>query len=133
VITVQREFCGQFRTAGSAYYSTKLANSTNKPKTTRNIIKTITNNQKKSNSMIMMEVEGKLTTHHQTIAEKFNTYYIPVADNITNIPAQNATDDSIKNDPPSYLYSAFQQSFSSIKLKNTPNRKIEKNYYRTKT
>jgi hypothetical protein len=33
----------------------------------------------------MMEIEGKLTTHHQkSIAEKFNTYYISVADKITN-------------------------------------------------
>jgi len=31
-----------------------------------------------------MEIEGKLTTHRQTIGEKFNTYYISVADNITN-------------------------------------------------
>jgi len=33
--------------------------------------------------MPVMEIEGKLTTHRQTIAEKFNTYYISVAD-ITN-------------------------------------------------
>jgi hypothetical protein len=34
--------------------------------------------------MPVMDTEGKLTTHRQTIAEKFNTYYISVADNITN-------------------------------------------------
>jgi len=66
------------------YYSAKLTNSTNKPKTTWNIIKAITYNQKRSNSMPVMEIEGKLTTHRQTIAEKFNIYYISVADNITN-------------------------------------------------
>jgi len=31
-----------------------------------------------------MEIEGKLKTHHQSFAEKFNTYYISVADNIAN-------------------------------------------------
>jgi signal recognition particle subunit SEC65 len=56
--------------AKKLYYSTKLTNSTNKPKTTWNIIKVITNNQKKSNSMPLMEIEAKLTTHRQTTAEK---------------------------------------------------------------
>ena len=68
----------------------------------------------------MMEIEGKLTTHHQTIAEKFKTYYISAADNITNNnQAKNTIDDSHKEDPLNYLYSTFQQSFTSIKLKNT--------------
>jgi hypothetical protein len=115
------------------YYSAKVTNSTNKPKTTWNIIKTITNNQKKSNNMLMLEIEGKLTTHHQTIVEEFNTYYISVADNITNNnPAKNTIDDLNKKGPLSYLYPAFQQSFTSIKLKNTTSGEIEKKYYRTK-
>ena len=50
------------------YYNNKLANSTNKPKTTWNIIKTITNNKKNFNN-ILMEIDGKITTH-QSIAEK---------------------------------------------------------------
>jgi len=70
--------------AKKLYYSAELTNSTNKPKKTWNIIKAITNNQKKSNSMPVMEIEGKLTTHCQTTAENFNTYYISAADNITN-------------------------------------------------
>jgi hypothetical protein len=91
------------------------------------IIKTATNNQNKSNSMLMMEIEGELTTHHQTIAEKFNTYYISVADNITNNnQAKDTVDDLNKKDPLHYLYSAFQQSFTSIKLKNTTTGEIEK-------
>jgi hypothetical protein len=119
-----------------------------KPKTTWNIIKTITNNHKKSNSMLMMEIEGKLTTHHQSIAEKFNTYYISVANNIINSnqaknttddpqnttddpqnttdDTQNTTDDPNKTDPISYLYSAFQQPFANIRLKSTTTGEIEK-------
>jgi hypothetical protein len=31
-----------------------------------------------------MEIDGKFTTHYQTTAEKFNSYYVSVADNITN-------------------------------------------------
>ena len=74
-----------------------------------------------------MEIEGKHTTHHQSIAEKFNTYYISVADNITNNnQAKNTIDDLHKKDPLNYLYSAFQQSFTNIKLKNTTTGEIEK-------
>jgi len=75
----------------------------------------------------MMEIDGKITTHHQTTAEEFNNYYISVADNITNNnPVNNTIDDLNKNDPLNYLYSAFQQSFTNIKLKNTTTGKIEK-------
>jgi hypothetical protein len=74
-----------------------------------------------------MEIEGKLTTHHQTIAETYNTCYISVADNIKkNNPAKNTTDDLNDKDPLSYLYSAFQRSFTSIKLKNTTIGEIQK-------
>ena len=77
--------------------------------------------------MPVMETEGKLTIHRQTIAEKFNTYYFSVADNITkNSQTNNTIDNSNKKDPLSYLYSAFQQSFTSIKLKNTTTGEIEK-------
>jgi len=74
-----------------------------------------------------MEIEWKLTAHRQSIVEKFNTYYISAADNITNNnQANNTIDDLHKKDPLSYLYSAFQQSFTNIKLKNTTIGEIEK-------
>jgi hypothetical protein len=77
--------------------------------------------------MLIMEIEGKLTTHRQTIVEKFNTCYISVADNIQkNNPAKNTIDDLNDKDPLSYLYSAFQRYFTSIKLKNTTTGEIEK-------
>jgi len=82
-------------------------------------------NQKKSNGMPVMEIEGKLTTHRQTIAEKFNTYYISVADITKSNQTKNTIDNSNKKDPLSHLYSAFQQSFTSIKLKNTTIGEIE--------
>ena len=48
-----------------------------------------------------------VTTHHQTIAEEFNNYYVSVADNITNNNlVNNAVGDLNKNNPLSYLYSA---------------------------
>ena len=100
------------------YCSNKLTNPTNKPKTTWSILKTITNNKKNPNDILMMEVVGKITTHQQTTAKEFINYYISVADNITNNnPVNNTVDDLNKNDPLIYLYSAFQQSFTTIKLK----------------
>ena len=74
-----------------------------------------------------MEIEGKLTTHHQSIAEKLNTYCISVVDSIANSKqAHNTIDDSHKKDPLNYLYSTLQQSFTNIKLKNTTTGEIEK-------
>ena len=75
----------------------------------------------------MMEIDGKITTHHQITAEEFNNYYVSVADNITNNNLVNNTvSDLNKNNPLSYLYCAFQQSFTDMKLKNTTNGEIEK-------
>jgi len=54
--------------AKKMYYNNKLANSTNEPKTTWSIIKTITNNKMIPNNILMMKTDGKFTTHHQTIA-----------------------------------------------------------------
>jgi hypothetical protein len=36
-----------------------------------------------------MEIDGKITTHRQTIAEKCNNYYVSVADNITTTTTNN--------------------------------------------
>ena len=51
------------------YYNNKLANPTNKPKTTWSIIKTITNNKKNPNNISMMEIDGKITSlnHYRSI------------------------------------------------------------------
>jgi hypothetical protein len=74
-----------------------------------------------------MEIDRKITTHHQTIAEEFNNYYFSVAENITNNnPVNNTVGDLNKNNPLNYLYSAFQQSFTNIKLKNTTTGEIGK-------
>jgi hypothetical protein len=108
------------------YYSKKLANSTNKPKTTWSIIKTITNNKKNFNNILMAEIDGKIMTHYQTIAEKLNNYYVSVAASITNNnPVNNNNDDLNKINQLNYLCSVFKQSFTSIKMKNTATYEIK--------
>jgi len=82
--------------ANKMYYSSKLANSTNKPKSTWSIIQTITNNKKNLNNILMMEIYGKITTHRKTVAEKFNNYYVSVADNITNNNPVNNNNGDLK-------------------------------------
>ena len=74
-----------------------------------------------------MEIDGKITTHHQTIAEKFNNCYISVADKITNNNLVNITiGDLNKISPLNYLYSVFKQSLTNIKIKITTTHEIEK-------
>jgi len=64
----------------------------------------------------MMQTDGKVTTHYQTIVENFNHYYVSVADNINN--NKFTTDNSNKINLLNYLYSAFKQSFTNITVKN---------------
>jgi hypothetical protein len=67
-----------------------------------------------------METDGKVTTHRQTIAEKFHNYYVSVADNVTNHnPTNNNNGDLNKIKLLNYLYSVFKQSFTNIKIKDT--------------
>jgi hypothetical protein len=85
------------------------------------------NNKKNLNNILMMEIDGKITTHHQTIAEKFNNYYISVADNFTNNnPINDTIGDLNKINPLNYLYSAYKQSFTNIKMKNSTTDEIQK-------
>jgi len=72
----------------------------------------------------MMQIDGNITTHYQTVAEKFNHYYVSVTDNINN--NKSTTDNSNKINPLYYLYSAFKQSFANITVKNTTMYEIEK-------
>ena len=98
----------------------------NKPKTMWSIVKTITNNKNNIDAVSIMVLDGKITTHNQTIADKLNNYYISVADSIININFTNNTNgDTNKIGPWKYVYSVFKQSFMNIKMKNTTTNEIE--------
>jgi hypothetical protein len=74
-----------------------------------------------------MQIDGKITTYYQTIVEKFNNYYISIADSIMNNNFINNTiADLNKINPLNYLYLAFKQSFTNITLKNAATYEIEK-------
>jgi hypothetical protein len=80
-------------------------------------MKTNTNNNKNLNNVLMMDVDGQITTHRQTIAEKCNDYYVSVADNITNNnPINNTNDDLNEINPLNYLYYMFKRPFADFKI-----------------
>jgi hypothetical protein len=55
--------------------------SNNKPKTTWNIIKTITNNKDTINNTLTMYIKDKISSNPLVIANAFNTYFSSVAEN----------------------------------------------------
>ena len=57
--------------------------------------------------------------HSKTIAEKFNNYYVSMADNITDNPINDNNGDLNRINPLNCLYSVFKQSFTNIKMTNT--------------
>ena len=91
--------------------------SNNKPKTTWNIVRTITNNKTTTNNITTMNV-NKLSSNPQTIANAFNTYFLIVAENLLNknFPEKNTTNNI---DPLTYLRKNFNHTSSPITLKNT--------------
>jgi len=57
------------------YLNNKLADCNNKPKTTWSIIKTIINNMKNCNNILMMQIDGNITLHYIT-SHHITSYYI---------------------------------------------------------
>lgn len=116
-----------FILAHKMYYNNKLANCTSKPKTTWSIIKTITNNNNNNfNNILMTEIYWKITTHYQTIPGNFNNNYVSVVDITNNNPTNNTIGNLNKINPLNYLYSAFKQSFTNIKIKNINTDEVQK-------
>jgi hypothetical protein len=62
--------------AKKLYYNKLLLNSNNKPKTTWNMVKTVTNN-----NISTINIKDKLSSNPLAIANAFNTYFSSVAEN----------------------------------------------------
>jgi hypothetical protein len=107
------------------YYNKLLLKSNNKPKTTWNIVKTITNNKDTNNIVSTMNVNYKISSNPLVIANAFNTYFSSVAENLL---IKNFLGINISNtiDAISYLHQNFRQSFSTIRLRNTTTFETEK-------
>jgi len=66
-----------------------------------------------------MEIDGKIATNCQTIAEKLNNYYASVGNITNNNPINNTNGDLNKINTFNYIYSALKQFCTDIKIKNT--------------
>jgi len=117
--------------AKKLYYNKLLLKSNNKPKTTWNIVKTISNNKDTINNISTMNIKNKISSNPQAIANACNTYFSSVAENllIKNFLGKNIINNK---DAISYLHQNFRQSFSMMKLRNTTTYEIEKRIHSLK-
>ena len=111
--------------AKKLYYNKLLLKSNNKPKTTWNIVKTISNNKDTINNISTMNIKNKISSNPLAIANACNTYFSSVAENLLtkNFSGKNIINNK---DAISYLHQNFRQSFSTMKLRNTTTYETEK-------
>jgi len=97
----------------------RIINSTNKMKTTWNIIKAETN-----------RLKGPITTtinNNQNSPEAFNKYFVSITENILqDVRCTNKQGPTINNNPNYYLLNLFHKTFPSIKFKNASPKETEK-------
>ena len=107
------------------YYNNLITKSNNKPKTTWNIVKTITKIKKTANNITIMSVNNKPTNNPLTIVNAFNSYFLSVAENLLKkkFSKPNTTNN---NDPLFYLKQNTCLITSQIKLKNTTTYEVNK-------
>ena len=82
------------------HYHKLLLKSNNKPKTTWNIVKTVTNNKNTINTISTMNINDKLPINPLAIANAFNSYFSSVAENLL---IKNVLETILFNDPVTYL------------------------------
>jgi hypothetical protein len=61
--------------AKKLHYNKLLLKSNNKPKTTWNIVKTITNNKDTINNILTMNIKDKISSNPLAIANAFHIYF----------------------------------------------------------
>ena len=100
-------------------YNNQIINSTNKTKTTWNIIQAETN-----------RLKGPTTStinSYQNYSEVFNKYFLSVTENNTHdIRCNYKQRDNINKNPKYYLSEIFRKLFPSIKFNNTSTKETEK-------
>jgi hypothetical protein len=98
-----------------------LIKSTNKTKTTWNIINENINKRPQKHDIHFININGTKTHDSQVIGTTFNTYFSTVAQNI-HTENFNSVDE---NYPRNYLYNAFKQPIPATKTKFATSREIE--------
>jgi hypothetical protein len=108
------------------HYNSILTRSNNKIKTTWNIIKNTSNMKKHTHNITPINVNVNLSCNDQIIAETFNKYFVPFAQNISE-NKRNVNTLSNNENPISHLSRAFNQPFPTVNLKRVPSKEIEDN------
>ena len=96
-------------------YTNQINKSTNKIKTTWNIIKTETNRHKKSAAM---------TSYHNS-PEDFNNYFLTISENLIRGIRHNKQQHENYNSPNHYLLNQPHRTFPDINFTNTSPKEIE--------
>ena len=117
--------------AKKLYYNNLLLKSSNKTKTTWNIVKTIANYKDTINNLSPMNIKDKISNNPVAIANAFNSYFSSVAENLL---AKNSSRNTLTNikDSIFYLHQNFRQPFPTMKLRHTTMYEIEKIIYSLK-
>ena len=101
-------------------YNNRIINSTNKLRTTWNIIKTEANRLKGSITVTI--------NNNKISPEAFNKYFLSITENILqDVWCTNKQGHNINKNPNYYLLHLFHKPFPSTKFKNTSTKEIEKN------
>jgi exonuclease III len=113
------------KAAKRQYYNSLINKSTNKIKTTWNIVKNIANNTRYTAAITKMKINDKLELSLTKITEAFNNYFSTVAgrvinDNYSRYPLVNKKEFLV------YLEQNFQQPYPKMKLCNTNAYEIQK-------
>jgi len=106
------------------HYNNLISKSNNKPKTTWNIVRTITSNRNTNNNITTMNVKNKFSSNSLKIANAFNSHFLLVAENLhKNFYGKN-TNNHIN--PLSYLQQNFGHFSTLMKVKNTTTHEIDR-------
>ena len=108
-------------TAQKMHFDKRLLKSTNRQKTTWNIVKNITNKGNSTNNIQPMNINTTVSSNPFTIANAFNSYFTSIAENFNFRNYLHK-----KNDPMSYLKSNFNQSTPPIRFTCTSTYEINK-------
>jgi hypothetical protein len=104
------------------YYDNLISISTNKSKTTWNIVRTITNKRDSQNKITSMNINSHLIQDPDIIANSFNSFFSSVAQNLTQQPSGN----NPKKEPIQNLYSNNRKPMTLLHLDPTSAHEINK-------
>ena len=78
----------------------------------------------------LINIDGKLNTNQQSVADSFNTYFLTIVDKI-NCNIKNDKTSLSTNNPIHWYHKNFKLPFTNMTL-NYTTKEIEKNYQITK-